>query len=126
MAQVGVALMLVGAVFLLIAAIGVLRLPDLLLRLQAAGKVGTFGGGLMLAGAALFFGEVGVAVRFFVILVLFIGLTPIVSHLLARAAYRARTPLWVETRQDELEARVQRQSADPRERERLLEDEIGN
>jgi multicomponent Na+:H+ antiporter subunit G len=45
----GSALLLLGALFSLIAAIGVLRLPDLYTRMHAASKAGAVGGGLILS-----------------------------------------------------------------------------
>ena len=46
---------LAGALFALIASIGVIRMPDLFLRTAAATKASTFGLGLMLLGVALTF-----------------------------------------------------------------------
>ena len=63
---VAAALLLFGAGFSLIAAIGVLRLPDLYTRLHAASKAGATG-----AGAVLLLS------------------TPVAAHLLARAALRS-------------------------------------
>src|SRR5690606_23261435 len=49
----GGTLLLVGALFVLLATIGVLRLPDLYTRMHAASKAGAVGGGFILLAVAL-------------------------------------------------------------------------
>lgn len=79
--------MLFGSVFILIAAIGILRMPDLLMRMHAATKAGTLGAGLVLLSVVLHFHNWKVTAEAF-LTILFIYITaPIASHLLARAAY---------------------------------------
>lgn len=85
----GCALLLLGAVFSLIAAIGVLRLPDLYTRMHAASKAGAVGGGLVLIAVALLCFDVGVALRAIIGFVFLLLTTPVGAHLLARASYRA-------------------------------------
>ena len=94
-----------GAFFVGVAALGVLRMPDLFTRMHAATKAGTLGAGLLLIGAALVLGDPWVAVRALVTVV-FLALTiPVASHLVARAAYRTgRAPLWSLTVLDEWDA----------------------
>jgi multicomponent Na+:H+ antiporter subunit G len=84
---VSVGLMLAGALSCLLGAIGLLRLPDLPARLQAATKPQTLGLALVLVGAALVL-EMQSAVTL-LLLVLFQVLTaPVISQLVGRAAYR--------------------------------------
>ena len=79
--------MLIGSLFILVAAIGVLRMPDLLMRMHAATKAGTLGTSLILIGVIFHFQKWNVTVEAF-LTILFIFITaPIASHLLARAAY---------------------------------------
>ena len=47
------ALMLIGSIFCLVAAVGMLRLPDTLIRMHAATKAGTLGAGCILAAGAV-------------------------------------------------------------------------
>jgi multicomponent Na+:H+ antiporter subunit G len=83
------AMILIGSVFGLLAAIGILRLPDLYTRMHAASKAGTMGSGLMLLAIALVALESAVTLRA-IAAVLFLLLTaPVSAHLLARAAYSA-------------------------------------
>ena len=56
-------LLLVGAAFALIAAIGLLRLPDLYTRMHAASKAGTLGSGVLLIALAIQSSDAGTASR---------------------------------------------------------------
>lgn len=85
---VGCAFLLLGALFSLIAAIGVVRLPDLYTRMHAASKAGAVGGGLVLLSVALVSFDVGVALRAIIGLIFLLLTTPVAAHLLARASYR--------------------------------------
>lgn len=96
------ALVLFGGAFSLIAAIGVLRMPDLYVRMHAASKAGTLGLGSLLLAVAVFSGETSVVARA-VIAIFFLLLTaPVGAHLLARAAYVSGVPCWSGTKIDEL------------------------
>lgn len=82
-------LMVGGAVFSLLAAIGVLRLPDLYTRMHAASKAGVVGAGLVLLALALASGDGPVVLRAILGILFLLLTTPVSAHLLARAAYRA-------------------------------------
>ncbi len=81
--------MLAGASFALIAAIGVLRLPDLYTRLHAASKAGVVGAGLILLAVALVSFDGPVILRAVLGILFLLLSTPVSAHLLARAALRA-------------------------------------
>ncbi|WP_112311007.1 monovalent cation/H(+) antiporter subunit G [Pseudogemmobacter bohemicus] len=79
-------LALAAGIFAVIAAIGVLRFPDVLTRMHAASKVGSFAGGLALLAAAVGFATTGAVVKA-VFAILFLFLTaPIAAHLIGRAS----------------------------------------
>lgn len=116
---VSVVLLVTGALLLLIAAIGVVRLPDVFLRMSAVSKASSLGAGLMLLAAAIWQAEISVIVRA-VATILFLFLTaPVASHLIGRAAYRLGVPRWRGTVVDEFEpyeqARKQREEAPERD-----------
>lgn len=79
--------MLIGAVFSVLAAVGILRLPDLYTRMHAASKAGTMGSGLMLLALALIAMDGAVILRAIVGFVFLLLTAPVSAHLLARAAY---------------------------------------
>jgi multicomponent Na+:H+ antiporter subunit G len=80
---------LAGAVFGLLAAIGVVRLPDLYTRLHAASKAGVVGSGLILIAVALISTDGPVVLRAGLGVIFLLLSTPIAAHLLARAAHKA-------------------------------------
>ena len=100
------ALLVVGATFVLLAAVGVVRMPDVFTRMQAATKASSLGVICLLIGVAVFFGQLDVTVRA-VLIVGFIFLTaPVSAHMVVRAAYASGVPLWEGTHRDELGRRT--------------------
>jgi multicomponent Na+:H+ antiporter subunit G len=98
-------LMILGAAFMLVAAIGVFRMPDLLTRMHASTKAGAVGAGLILLSVAVYFGELGVATRAVAAVVFVILTAPVSAHMIGRAAYFVGVPLWEGTIIDELRER---------------------
>jgi multicomponent Na+:H+ antiporter subunit G len=97
----------VGALFILLAAIGILRMPDLYLRISVTTKAATLGIGLVLAGAALYFNDYSVTSRVLAI-ILFLFLTaPVGAHMIGRAAYFIGTPLWKKSVVDDLKGQYE-------------------
>jgi len=79
-------LLLTGSIFMLVAAVGLVRMPDLFLRMSAATKASTLGILCVLGGAAIHFGDAVVTLRTLAI-ALFLYLTaPIAAHMIGRAA----------------------------------------
>jgi multicomponent Na+:H+ antiporter subunit G len=85
---VAAALMLLGALSCLLGAIGLVRLPDLPARLQAATKPQTLGLSLVLLGTALRV-ELAGAVTLVLVVLFQVITAPVVSQLVGRAAYRS-------------------------------------
>lgn len=84
-------LMLIGAGFCTLAALGLLRFPDIYTRLHAASKAGPLGAGLILVAAGLASGDLWILIRCIAGLVFLIVVSPVSAHLLARAALRTDT-----------------------------------
>jgi multicomponent Na+:H+ antiporter subunit G len=110
--------MLGGAFFMVVAALGVLRMPDLLMRMHAATKAGTLGAGMILIAVAVHYGEMGIAMRA-IATVAFLFLTaPVAAHMIGRAAYFVGVRLWEGTFIDEIrgqyDERTHRLGAAPR------------
>ena len=96
-------LMIAGSLFCMLAALGLIRFPDLYTRLHAAAKAGPIGSGLILLGAGVASGDAFTLLRAALGLVFLVLTTPIAAHLLARAAMRARAPAASIARIDEFE-----------------------
>lgn len=91
-----------GAFFILMAGLGLVRMPDLFLRMSASTKAATLGVGCTLLGAALYFGDFATFIRVGAIFVFLLATTPVAAHLLGRAAYQDGVPLWSGTQFDDL------------------------
>ncbi len=104
---VGAALLL-GAFLMVVAAVGLIRFPDIYCRMHAAGKASTLGMVLVLVAAVtllLFAAESpqwSMAVRGVLAIVFQFLTIPTATHLLARAAYVREYPLAARTALDEL------------------------
>lgn len=95
-------ILMIGAVFTLVAALGILRFPDLYSRSHAASKAGTLGSGLMLLALAIYAGELAVVTRAVAAFLFLLLTAPIAAHLLVRAAYFVGHKPWSGTKVDEL------------------------
>ena len=102
---VGDILMIIGAIFLLLAAVGVLRMPDLFTRLQPATKGTTLGIACTLLAAAVHFDDSSVTTRALAAIAFFFLTAPVTAHLIGRASYFVGAPLWSGTVIDELRGR---------------------
>lgn len=79
-------LILLGSFFALVAAIGVIRFPDVFTRMHASSKAASFGIALTLLGTALEFNTPGAYLKA-LLTIFFVFLTlPVSTHLLARVA----------------------------------------
>lgn len=94
-------LWLVGAMFSLLAAVGILRMPDVFTRMQASTKASTLGLGCLLLGTALQMGDLASFIRAGSIGGFLLLTTPVAGHVIARASYYANVPLWKGTVLDE-------------------------
>jgi len=93
-AEVAVAaLVLLGATLVLVSALGLVRMPDLLLRMHATSKATTLGAALILAGTAVDFAAVAVTTRVLAIVTFLFLTAPLAAHLLARVSYFLGVPL---------------------------------
>lgn len=80
-------LILLGALFVLIAALGVYRFQDIYLKMHAATKAGTMGVGLILCGSLFRFDSLK-GITELLLLIIFIVITnPISAHLIAKTLH---------------------------------------
>lgn len=88
---IGSVIILIGAVFLFSAGLGMLRMPDAFTRIQAGTKASTLGNTLVLAGLAFYHPDWSLKL---IIIIYFVLMTnPISSHALARAAQALQNQL---------------------------------
>ena len=84
------ACLLGGAAFLVIGAIGLIRLPDFFTRIHATGVIDTLGAGLALIGLIILAGWTLPAVKLVLILGFMLLTGPTATHALAKAALHGR------------------------------------
>ncbi len=101
---------IIGMFFILVAGIGILRLPDLFLRMSATTKAATLGVGFMLVGTAFHFWELGITTRALAIIAFVMLTAPVSAHMIARAGHFYGVPLWENTVIDEMQGHYERES----------------
>jgi multicomponent Na+:H+ antiporter subunit G len=79
--------LITGALFALLSAIGILKMPDVFTRMHASTKSGTLGVGCILIALAIYFNHLGITTRAFLIISFLVLTIPIGAHMIARAAY---------------------------------------
>lgn len=109
-------LMLIGAAFTFVAAVGLLRLPDLYSRMHAASKAGTLGSGVLLLALAIFAQDHSTVTRALAAIIFLLLTAPISAHLLARAAYAVGYRLWEGSVHDDM-AELHTTHQEPREKQ---------
>jgi multicomponent Na+:H+ antiporter subunit G len=107
-----IVMLFTGTVFVALAAVGIVRMPDLLTRMQATSKAITLGLGCLMLAEALYFGQLGTTVRFLTVVAFFALTAPVAAHAIARAAYFIGTPLWEGSVMDELRKHIEERSHD--------------
>ena len=106
------ALVLAGAAFTIIGAIGLMRMPDLYTRLHAASVTDTLGAGLLLIGFMLQAGFSLVLLKLVLLVLLCFFTGPVATHALASAAlHYGIEPLLSEDRQERAYARAREEAA---------------
>jgi len=95
-------LIVAGALFALVAAIGINRFPDLYTRMHAASKAGTVGSGLLLVAVGFHAADLAIFSRALAGFFFFILTAPVSAHLLAKAAHQVGYPLHSSSVRDDL------------------------
>jgi len=99
-----------GAIFAILAAVGLLRMPDTYLRISVTTKAATLGVGLLIGCAAIYFQELAVTSEVLAIIIFIFLTAPIGGHLLARTAYFTGCVLNNKTHIDDLKDKYDRKT----------------
>lgn len=103
-----IALSSVGLIAILVAAIGIVRMPDFYLRLSVTVKAATLGNGLLLLSAAIYFNEISVGSKAIAIIFFLLITAPISAHMIGRTSYFIGTKLWENSVLDELAGKYEK------------------
>ena len=87
-------LLITGGLFAALGSFGLVRLPDVLIRMHASTKIGTLACGLIITGAAVYFGSTQIIVRAVAIILFLLLTAPIAAHMIGRAAFSTGVPLY--------------------------------
>jgi multicomponent Na+:H+ antiporter subunit G len=99
-----------GALFALLAAVGLVRMPDLYLRISVTTKAATLGIGLLLIGAAIYYNDVSISTRVVAIIFFILLTAPVGAHLIGRSSYFTGVKMWDKSVRDDLEGKYQKRS----------------
>ena len=97
-----------GSLFILLAAVGILRMPDTYLRMAVTTKAATLGIGLILIAAAVHFWDFSTTTRVIAIIVFILLTAPVGAHLIGKAAYITGNKLWEKSVMDDLKGKYRK------------------
>ncbi len=107
----GGALLIMGSLSLLIASIGLIRMPDVYNRVQTGTKASTLGAILSFLGVGLLsienWSETNWIGRVIILIIFIIITNPVSSHILMRAAYVMKIPFTIDTKVDKLKEDIE-------------------
>ena len=86
--------LVLGTILILIASYGILRMPDIFIRMSASTKASTAGVALCLAGAAIYFSNLATTALMLVMFSFLLFTAPLGAHIIGRAAYRKKIDLY--------------------------------
>lgn len=99
-----------GALFILLAAVGIVKMPDLYLRISVTTKAATLGIGLILLASGIYFSDTAILVRVIAIIVFMLLTAPVGAHMIGRASYFTGVKMWDKSTIDELEGQYDKKS----------------
>lgn len=86
--------LLSGVLFIFFAALGILRMPDVYIRMHSSTKAGTIGLGLIMIAVALHFQDLTVTSRAVGIIIFILMTAPVAAHLLGKSLLLSNYPMW--------------------------------
>lgn len=86
--------LLFGVFFITVAGLGILRMPDLYIRMHASTKAGTIGLGLLMIAVALHFRDVASVSRAVAIMIFLILTAPVAAHVLGKSMLDKGYKMW--------------------------------
>lgn len=91
-----------GAIFILIASLGIYRMPDFYTRLSVTVKAVTLGVGCILGAVAIHFSDFSITTKVFAVIFFLFITSPVAAFLIARTAYVSKVKMWDKSVRDEL------------------------
>jgi multicomponent Na+:H+ antiporter subunit G len=91
--MIGAVIIILSALFTLLAAIGLVRMPDLYTKMHAVSKAGAFGGSMILLLAAVVFGVAYLPI-IIINIIFFYFTTPVAAQMIAKSALSKNVTVW--------------------------------
>ena len=93
-----------GVLFMLLGSIGLVRFPDVYTRIHALGLSGTLGIAGILLGSLIYFNGIdgSFSLKELLVLLFILFTSPVATHMITQAAYRAQVRLWRRSVADQL------------------------
>lgn len=91
---VGIILLIIGLAFNVLGCVGLIRLPDIYNRLQAATKCVTMGTCMVLAAAMILGDSAALTAKLLICMAFILITSPTAAHALARGAHAYGVKLW--------------------------------
>ena len=91
---IGLIIISIGMLFDFFGCVGLMRLPDIYNRLQAATKCVTLGTCFILAGAMIMNGICALSMKALICMIFILLTSPTAAHAIAKGAYKAGVKLW--------------------------------
>ncbi len=113
-----------GAIFVLLACIGLVRMPDAYLRISVTTKAATLGIGLLLLAAAIHFQDFSITTRVMAIILFILLTAPVSGHLIGRTSYFSGVKLWKDSIMDDMENKYHKASQELKSENINQSDEI--
>lgn len=108
MTVVGDVLIGIGVALMVLAGLGILRLPDVFSRMHAGTKAASLGLVCILGGTCFLLPHPVTIVKLVFALIFQLVTSPVAAHVIGRGAYRSGVELWEGTLYDELGRDVQK------------------
>lgn len=97
--------LVIGTLFIFIASVGLLKMPDVYLRMSASTIAGTFGVASMLIAVAIFFGGLSLVLHVVGVIVFLILTVPVGAHMLGRTSHIIGLKMWNKTVSDDMKGK---------------------
>ncbi len=107
----------IGCCFIVLAAVGVLKMPDFYMRMAVSTKAVTLGVGFVLLAVAFAFNNFAVTSRVIAIIVFLFLTAPVAAHMIGRSSYFIKVKMWDKSVRDDLEGKYDRETHELRSEE---------
>ncbi|MGM0650167.1 MAG: monovalent cation/H(+) antiporter subunit G [Bacteroidota bacterium] len=94
--------LIIGTVFIFVATIGLLKMPDVYLRMSASTIAGTLGVACILIAVAFHYGSLRMGLHVLGVIIFLLLTVPIGAHIIGRTSHKIGLKMWDKTVWDDL------------------------